>query len=82
MVSQKNSPGDILEVRGEKCHKKCHKNPVYFLNCSTIDSIIQIMASDIENMLGSALSISNDIITTAVHLDMYWRLWYVCEALK
>ena len=32
MGSQKNSPGDILEVRG----KKCHKNPVYFLNCSEV----------------------------------------------
>ena len=36
MVSKKNSPGDILEVRGGKCHKKCHKSPVYFLNCSYI----------------------------------------------
>ena len=36
MVSQKNSPEDILELRGKKCHKKCHKNPVYFRNCSFV----------------------------------------------
>ena len=50
MVSQKNSPGDILEVRGKKCHKKCHKTLFIFETIQNEKSFFKNLKTDFHHL--------------------------------
>ena len=67
MVSQKNS---ILEVKG----KKCHKNPVYFLNCSYIYIIsLFVKIKKMKHSKGNVKNNYNSFVMTYVGVKCLTR---------